>query len=301
MDESALKRLIQNLILLELARRGSRYIPAAVSARHIHLCRKDLEALFGPGAVLTPLRELSQPGQFASNQTLEIAGPKGTLTKVRVLGPERDSTQVEVSISDSFTLGIKPVIRMSGSIDGTPGCTLIGPAGRVELARGLIVAARHIHMSDEQAAAYGLKNGDSVSLKVPPPREGIIGGIVVRAGAGYDLELHLDTDEANGSSIGAGDILELWSPGNNSRSASPGVSLGTKNNVPPGEQKTPLDPPGSGLKSCVLDLVTERDVNTAFTKGEVLILCTAGGLISPLALDRAKEKGITIRQIGEKR
>jgi putative phosphotransacetylase len=282
MDEPALKRLIRNTVLVRLTGYGLRYVPAAVSARHIHLCEKDRRILFGPETALRPLRGLSQPGQFAAEQTLDLAGPKGVLGKVRVLGPERDRTQVEVSVSDCYVLGIKPVIRMSGNTGGSPGCTLTGPAGRVELSEGVIVAARHVHMSQEQAAAYGVKNGGLITLKVPPPREGLMGGIVVRAGEGHDLELHLDTDEANGNHIENGAFLEFWD----------GVFPEGAGAVPGRAGAVSGEPGGRAL-----DLVTERDVNEALDRGLSLILCTEKGFISPAAADRAKEKGIVIRRL----
>ncbi|MDR2181671.1 MAG: hypothetical protein LBN92_03220, partial [Treponema sp.] len=213
---------------------------------------------------------------FASEQTLEVAGPKGLFKAVRVLGPVRRATQVELSITDTYTLGIKPVIRMSGSIEGTPGCTLRGPAGTVDVPSGVIVAARHVHLSPEQAAVYGLKDGGAISLKLPPPREGVLGGIVVRVGAGFDVEAHLDTDEANGSGLLCGTILEMVS----------GASI-----MPAGGE------PCAGSGGAALDLVTERDVNKALMAGAGVVYCGARGLISPAAADRAKEKGIAIKRL----
>ncbi|MDR2143299.1 MAG: hypothetical protein LBP29_02905, partial [Treponema sp.] len=172
MDETALKQFIRNVILTNFAKQGLLYLPVAVSARHAHLSRADFRTLFGSEASMTVYRDLSQPGQFACEQTLEVLGPKSSFKKVRVLGPERGNTQVEISVSDSFSLGIEPVIRMSGNIAGTPGCTLKGPAGTVELKEGVIVAARHVHMSEEQAVAYGLRDGGVVGVKTPAPREG---------------------------------------------------------------------------------------------------------------------------------
>jgi putative phosphotransacetylase len=276
MDEAALKRLVRNMILTNLAKQGMVYLPVAVSARHVHLSGRDFEVLFGKGASMIPYRELSQPGQFACEQTVEVHGPKGSFAKVRVLGPERPYTQVEISVSDSFTLGIRPVIRMSGDVAETPGCTLKGPAGTVELKAGVIAAARHVHMSDEQAAAYGVRNGDSIAIKAPAPREGLIGGIVVRCGKGHDLEVHLDTDEANGNGILGGTVLEAVVAGN-------GAALA--------EEQSVASP---AARSNVLDLVTERDINDAFARGEKTLYCSAKGFISPVAADRAKEKGMAI-------
>jgi putative phosphotransacetylase len=288
MEDTALKQLVRNVILTNFAKQGLFYLPVAISARHVHLSQDDFRKLFGTGVSMTVYRNLSQPGQFASEQTLEVLGPgssgesRTSLKKVRVLGPERGKTQVEISVSDSFTLGIKPVIRMSGNVAGTPGCILKGPAGTVELKEGVIVAARHVHMSEEQAAAYGVADGDVVAVKTPPPREGIIGGIVVRCGKGHDLEVHLDTDEANGNGILCGTILE----------AVIGNFAGMAGEAFAG-------PPG-GTAACqadsgqVLDLVTEKDVNNASGRGEKTLYVTAKGFISPAAADRAKEKGISI-------
>jgi putative phosphotransacetylase len=281
MEEAVLKQLIRNLVLSTLAGQGACYVPVAISARHVHLSHRDFETLFGKGAAMTRYRELSQPGQFASGETVEVIGPKGSFKKVRVLGPERGDTQVEISISDSFIVGIKPVIRMSGSISGTPGCSLVGPAGRVELGQGVIVAARHVHMSAEQAAAYGVKNGDTISLRVPSPRTGIIGGIVVRSGRGHDLEVHLDTDEANGNGILCGTILEMVK------------YITAAEGINPAAEK----PPGGEAVQGALDLVTERDINNAVQRGAATLSVTAKGFISPAALDRAKVKGITIQRL----
>lgn len=281
MDETALKRLIQNTVLTALARQGKLYLPVAVSARHVHLSRQDFQALFGAGAVMTRYRDLSQPGQFACGETVELRGPKGSFGKVRVLGPERSATQAEISVSDSFVLGIKPVIRMSGNTAGSPGCVLKGPAGSVELAEGVIVAARHVHMSEEQGAAYGVKDGDIVSVVTQAPRRAVLGGIVVRCGKGYDLEVHLDTDEANGNGILCGTILEaVINGGPIEESARPFRACAG--------ETSPLT-----IKNA-LDLITERDVNGAFARGQTTLYCAARGFISPAAADRAKEKGIVI-------
>ena len=280
MNEDALRRLIQNIILCEFAKRGMYYFPVAVSARHVHLSKNDFETLFGSGKTMTKYKDLSQPGQFACEEMVEVAGAKGSIKNVRVLGPERNEAQVEISASDSFALGIKPEIRLSGSIDNTPGCTLIGPAGKITINRGVIVAARHVHLSEEQAAFYKLKNNDVISLKTPSPRGGLIGNIVVRVAKDFELEVHLDTDEANGSGIFCGTILEASYPG----AASP-----SKESVPQ----------GSKVSGTSADLVTERDINNALARGEKVIYCAARGFISPAAADRAKEKGITVCKLQE--
>ena len=277
MNETSLKRLIRNTVLTALAKQGKYYFPVAVSARHVHLSQKDFEALFGPGKTMTPYKALSQPGQFACEETVELTGPKGSIKKVRILGPARNETQVEISVSDSFVLGLKPDIRVSGVIAGTPGCTLSGPQGKVTIAQGVIVAARHLHISEEQAAAYGLKEGEAVSIKTPAPREGLLGNITVRIGKDFDLEIHLDTDEANGNGILCGTIFAA------------GCNKNQPLNLP--AAPCPEEAAGSGA---ALDLITERDVNNAILRGEHTLYCTAKGLISPAAADRAKGKGITI-------
>jgi len=210
MEESDIRRLVTLSIVTNMAReKKGYYVPAAASGRHVHLCRADAAKLFGTGYELKISRMLSQPGQYACEEKIALAGPKGRIEGVRVLGPERKETQVEISLTDSFKLGIEPVLRMSGNIEGTPGCTLIGPAGDVKLDKGVIVAARHLHISDEEAAAFGLKNGDIVGAKKKGERETVFGNILVRAGREHSLELHIDTDEANAAAIKNGDLLEL--------------------------------------------------------------------------------------------
>ena len=209
MEKAQLSRLITLTVVRELARKSEYYVPAAASGRHAHLCRADVEALFGAGYKLKELRPLSQPGQIACEEKVTIVGSKGKIEGVRILGPERPETQVEISMTDTFKLGIKPVVRMSGDIAGTPGCTLVGPAGEARLRQGVIVAARHLHISNEEAQLYGLRSGDIVSARKKGEREVTFGNIPVRSGDGHSLELHLDTDEANAAGISGGDLLEL--------------------------------------------------------------------------------------------
>ena len=209
MKKEEMGRLITLAVCVRLAQENQYVIPAAVSARHIHLSAADRDVLFGPGYALHMMRPLSQPGQFACEEKLSIIGPKGRIEGVRILGPERPETQVEVSMTDTFALGITPAVRMSGNIASTPGCKLVGPKGGVMLSQGVIVAARHLHMAAQEAAAYGLKSGDIVSARKKGARATTLGNIVVRAGDGHSLELHIDTDEANAAAIRCGDLLEL--------------------------------------------------------------------------------------------
>ena len=209
MDKGCVKRAVTLAVCRYAAAQGEYYVPAAASARHVHLSQADVAALFGEGYELRQFRPLTQPGQFAAEEKVDIVGPRGTISGVRVLGPARTETQIEISITDAIRLGIKPVVRMSGDIAFTPGAKLVGPKGSVDLPQGVIVAARHLHMSPEEAAAYGLKDGDVVSLRKPGPREVIFGNVVVRSGKGHSLEVHLDTDEANAAMLSNGDLLEI--------------------------------------------------------------------------------------------
>lgn len=184
-------------------------LPIGMSNRHIHLSQEDLEILFGEGYELTKRNDLSQPGQFAAEEKVDLVGPKRSIEGVRVLGPVRGATQVEISISDAFTLGVKPVIRNSGDIKDTPGVKVVGPKGEVNLKEGVIVAARHIHMHTDEAKEYGVKDGDIVKVKVGGPRGVIFDNVLVRSGESHKLELHVDIEEGNAAGAKNGDIVEI--------------------------------------------------------------------------------------------
>lgn len=179
----------------------SESIPIEVSAHHIHLAQEHVEALFGPGHQLTKHADLSQPGQYACKEQLTIAGPKGRIERVRVLGPTRKATQVEIAMTEQFKLGIKPPIRESGSIEGSPGCILEGPAGSVVIDKGVICALRHIHMTPADALRYGLKDKSTVRVRVPGDRELVFGDVRIRVDSSYALAMHIDTDEANAANL----------------------------------------------------------------------------------------------------
>lgn len=210
MDKGAIQRSVQLAVSESLFRKTGRiFVPVASSARHIHLCRADVEKLFGTGYQLQKFRDLSQPGQFACKEQLTVIGPKGQLQKVRVLGPERKTTQIEIAFTDSFALGIRPPVRMSGKTAGTPGCRLIGPAGEAEIPEGVIVAARHLHLSSAQAELFGLKDGQTVSLRSAGERAVVFENVIVRAGSGHDMEVHIDTDEANAAAMAGSTMMEV--------------------------------------------------------------------------------------------
>lgn len=292
-------REIRNCVLTELARQGSRFVPIGVSARHIHLSQHDVEALFGNGYKLQPFKLLSQPGQFAAQEQLTIVGSKGTLEKVRILGPVRNHTQVELAMSDAMRIGVKAPIRMSGDLAGTPSCILRGPAGEINLPDGVIVASRHLHMSDNQANAFGLKNGDSISIRMTGARSCILGGIIVRCGAGHDLEVHLDTDEANAGVIESGALVEIVAATEISCETNCSSSRcecnGNCHNEGKHEQKTTETVLTE--ESRPLELVTERDINDAVRNNVIELFCEKKALITPAAVDRAAETSIKITRV----
>ncbi len=176
-------------------------IPIGVSNRHIHLSEEDLFTLFGDNYALTLQKELSQPGQFAAQEIVTLVGPKGTLEKVRILGPVRKKTQAEISATDSYKLGIKPVIRDSGEHVGTPGLKIVGPVGQVDMKSGVMVASRHIHLNLEQASEWSLSDGDRVRVQIQSKRPMIFEDVLIRVNEHYQKEMHLDLDEANAALI----------------------------------------------------------------------------------------------------
>lgn len=173
-----------------------------VSARHVHVSKEDLEILFGKGHELTPKKDLSQPGQYASEEKVDVVGSRSTIKGVTILGPCRNASQVEVSLTDARTLGNKALIRESGYIDGTEGITLVGPAGSVTLKQGLIAAKRHVHLTPETAAQFGVTNSQVVSVKIQTEdRSMTFGDVVIRVSEKFAPAMHIDTDEANAAGI----------------------------------------------------------------------------------------------------
>jgi propanediol utilization protein len=184
-------------------------VPVGVSNRHVHLSRQDMDTLFGPGAELTRKKAAKQPGQFAAGETVTLRGPKSEIERVRVLGPLRAKTQVEVSRGDGIKLGLAAPLRKSGDLDDTPGIAIIGPKGSVTLERGVIVALRHVHMLPETAERAGLRDGDCVDVLVEGERGGIMGNVAVRAAKASALELHVDVEEANAFSLRNNDMVRI--------------------------------------------------------------------------------------------
>lgn len=184
-------------------------VPVGISNRHVHLSQADLDTLFGQGYKLTPIKDLSQPGQFACKETVTIVGPKGAIEKVRVLGPVRGKPQIEILAGDGFKLGIKAPAKLSGDLTGTPGITIVGPKGAVQTAEGVIVAQRHIHMTPRDAENYGVHDGQIVKISVEGPRGGVYGNVVIRATDTSALECHIDTEEANAMGVDSSTIVKI--------------------------------------------------------------------------------------------
>ncbi|MFA5188717.1 MAG: phosphate propanoyltransferase [Patescibacteria group bacterium] len=171
-------------------------LPVEVSARHCHLSQKDLAKLFGNGYKLKVLKIISQPGQFAAKEEIKVQGLKGEL-KVRIVGPMRAETQIELAATDCYKLGIKPVLRVSGNIKNTPGAILIGPKGKIKINKGVIVAQRHLHLSPAEAKQLKLKNGNLTSVKIAGSRGLIFNNVIVRSGLSHKKSFQVDTDEGN--------------------------------------------------------------------------------------------------------
>lgn len=208
--EAVLEALLQAVQTVNsAASKNTDGIPVGVSNRHIHLSQADLDTLFGPGYQLTPIKDLSQPGQFACKETVTICGSKGAIEKLRVLGPVRAKSQVEILTGDGFKLGVKAPARLSGELTGTPGITVVGSKGSVQLSEGLIVAQRHIHMTPADAAVFGVGNGQTVQIEVTGSRGGIFDNVAIRVTDTSTLECHIDTEEANAMDINSSTKIKI--------------------------------------------------------------------------------------------
>lgn len=316
MNQKELEGVVLRLVLTEVGRRGERYVPVTSSNRHVHLSQPDVERLFGAGYRLTRMRDLEQPGQYACNETVTMECPKGNTT-LRVVGPARKETQIELSYTDCFKLGVKPVLRMSGDTAGTPGCVLRNGVKQVTIDRGVIVAARHLHMAPAEAAAYGLKDGDVVALVVEGPRATTLDNLVVRSGEAHSLEAHIDKDEANACGLTDGELCRIVLFGEAKvtsvsqqpaaapaqptvqtyvpKTASPALASELKTYVP---QKTPE------IRTTMLDLsaephcyISEEDILAAERQKYKLIRHAADAIITPLARDAAAAKGISLIEL----
>jgi putative phosphotransacetylase len=186
-----------------------KHVPIGVSARHIHLSIEHMDRLFGQGYQLKVMKDLSQPGQFAAEETVAIVGLKGKFDKVRILGPARLHTQIELSRTDAFSLGVNPPVRESGKIDGTPGLKVVGPQGEVQLEKGVIVAARHIHFQTSEAEKWGIQDKQLLRVKLSGERPLIFEDVIARVSEHFALDMHIDTDEGNAAGVKTGDIAKI--------------------------------------------------------------------------------------------
>jgi acetate kinase len=205
-EEHAIAKEAAQMIRKQDSVSQEKKIPVAISARHIHLTQASVDTLFGVGHQLTRRNDLSQPGQFACNETLTVVGPKNSIERVRILGPIRPKDQVEISRTDEFFLGIDAPIRASGDVKNSPGVTLVGPKGKIDLKQGVICAWRHIHMTPDDATHFGVKDRDIVEVAIEGTGRGLIfGDVLIRVSSEFCLEMHIDTDEANAAELNQGD------------------------------------------------------------------------------------------------
>lgn len=268
--------------------------PIGVSNRHVHLSKDDLEALFGKGYELKVNQKISQPGQFAANETVNLAGPKGYIEKVRILGPLRKHTQVEIMRSDKYKLGVAPPLRESGDIKDSSGITIIGPMGSIHIKEGLIISRRHVHMTPADAAAYGVSDGETVQVRAGTGRGLIFDQVVIRVRDDFALELHIDMDEANAAEVENGDQASLLIGKSNMNAL--GVAVA--------HEKSDMNVSGAAManeKSSLekiasleaLSLVTEDIVRQAW-KSKTVLHVKKGYMVTPLAKDALKELGVEL-------
>ncbi|MFW5490646.1 MAG: phosphate propanoyltransferase [Desulfovibrio sp.] len=196
----------------ETSQQTSALVPVGISNRHVHLSRSDMDTLFGPGSSLTRLKAVKQPGQFAAKETVTLRTPKGELAKVRILGPLRSETQIELSIADSFKLGLTPPIRMSGDLEASPGIEIIGPCGSVTKENGVIIAWRHIHADPATATLMGIRDGQKVDVEIQGDRGGILSNVVMRVVEDSIPEMHVDIEEANAFNLHNSDLVKVLLP-----------------------------------------------------------------------------------------
>ena len=269
MKDSRIVEVVKKIIEQELVglMPSSRPIPVGVSGRHLHITREDLDVIFGKDYQLTEDKPLTQPGQYAAKERVTLVGPRGVIENVRILGPVRSRTQVEISFTDARRLGLNPPIRDSGDLDGTPGITIVGPAGSVTIPEGVIIAKRHIHMTPDDAEEYKVVDGEIVRVVCGDKRKLIFDEVLIRVSENYRLDFHIDFDEANAAGVKTGDLCYLL-----------------KKN---GEVKVPEK------REVIRRLVTEADVREAEEKG-LKIMLVKGTIITPLALELGLSKGVII-------
>lgn len=215
-DQSTLLDEITRTIVEELKKNNllgdpplKEFVPVSISARHVHLQPEHIGILFGNGYTLTKMKEISQPGQYACNEQVSIEGPKGRIDKVRILGPARNQTQVEIAKTDARKIGLNPPVRNSGNLQGSSPITITGPKGTIFLDEGCIVADRHIHLTPADAEQFGVKNGQKVSVAVEGEKGGVMGQVTIRVRENYALDMHIDTDDANAFGLTGNELLKI--------------------------------------------------------------------------------------------
>ncbi len=213
-DRIAVEQIVREIVLKSVgAPAGQPNLVVSISARHVHLTDEHVETLFGAGQKLTVMKDLYQDGFFAAEETVMVVGPRRRmLPSVRILGPTRPQSQVELAFTDCISLGIKAPVRPSGELADTPGCVLVGPKGVVELKQGVIRAERHVHMSPRDAEHYAVKDCDRMSLRIQSSCQTVFENLLVRAQEGIKLEVHLDTDEGNAADLDHATKVELFKP-----------------------------------------------------------------------------------------
>lgn len=271
---------MERIVLTELAKGGELIVPVNSSNRHIHLSQKDLEQLFGAGYTLKKMRDLAQPGQYACEERVTLETPKGKLA-LRVVGPVRKETQIELSFTEMVKLGITPMVRMSGDSAGTPGGVISNGDRKVKLECGIMVAARHLHMSADQAKTYGLKNGDIVSLQAQGIRDTVFNNVIVRCGDGHELEAHIDKDEANAAALTDGALCRIVKQSQQTQAAQPAADKAAARIMPAKAKKERR-------------LITEDDVKAAHAAGFTSVTHDENDIITPLAKDAAWELGMEL-------
>lgn len=309
MDEAAIRRIAEIAVCEQFAGKGEYFVPVSSSNRHVHLSQNDVEALFGKGYKLTVLRSLKQPNQFACREQVTFKTAKGQLV-LRVVGPARSQTQLELSLGDCVRLGISAPVRMSGDIKNSCGGTLVGDKGSVSLTQGAIVAARHLHLSVAQGRLYNLCDGDRVRLFIEGDRAAVLDNIIVRCGEAHSLECHIDTEEANACALGANAICRIEKIKNTAYLAKQSNESANKGQLH-GNITPNVEPPIYALAGSVnrkttrgamaepskKHMLSEADIISFAKGGQGVMSIDKNTLLTPLARDRALQLGIEIRQI----